>query len=76
MGQAYGQMGAHVQVTQPDLDGLPKANPSAASGSIDTDERIRLLRELASLKAEGILTSEEFDAEKRRILAAPGASGQ
>ncbi|MFI6907815.1 SHOCT domain-containing protein [Nonomuraea sp. NPDC050394] len=32
-------------------------------------ERMRLLRELGQMKADGLLTEEEFAAEKARILA-------
>jgi Short C-terminal domain len=43
--------------------------PSApASGGV-ADDRIAQLKDLANLKAQGILTDEEFAAEKARILA-------
>jgi len=42
----------------------PPATPPAAS-----DDRIAKLKDLASLKESGILTEEEFQAEKQRILA-------
>ncbi|MFI6393646.1 SHOCT domain-containing protein [Nonomuraea sp. NPDC050540] len=35
----------------------------------DPAERMRLLRELGQMKADGLLTEEEFAAEKARILA-------
>jgi hypothetical protein len=38
-------------------------------GGIDPAERIRLLKELASLRSEGIITEVEFDEEKKKILA-------
>lgn len=38
--------------------------PSTAAG----DERIRQLRELGELKASGVLSDEEFQREKARIL--------
>jgi hypothetical protein len=43
----------------------------AAAGSAATgpDERIESLKELADLKESGVLTEEEFQAEKKRILA-------
>ena len=44
------------------------AAPSAEKSSIDPFERIRLLKELAALKADGILTEEEFLAEKKKLL--------
>ena len=42
----------------------PPATPPAAS-----DDRIAKLKDLASLKESGILTEEEFQAEKQRILS-------
>jgi Short C-terminal domain len=45
----------------------PAAAPAAPSGGEDT---ITQLKELAELKAQGILTDEEFAAQKAKILAA------
>jgi hypothetical protein len=44
---------------------VPKATPAGA----DMDSRLRQLRQLGELKAQGVLTQEEFDAQKARILA-------
>jgi hypothetical protein len=41
----------------------PQAPPPAAA-----DDRVEKLKELAALKEQGILTDEEFAAEKARIL--------
>jgi hypothetical protein len=54
--QAYEQ--AMASAPQP-------APPPASSGTDDTLEK---LRQLADLKAQGILTEEEFAAQKARIL--------
>jgi len=73
VGQAYGQMASQVQLA-------PAPAPAASQSSSSTEaansgrgigaaERIRLLKELATLRTEGILTDAEFDEEKRRILA-------
>jgi hypothetical protein len=43
----------------------PPAAPPAAAGGQDTVEQ---LKELAELKREGILTEEEFAAQKAKIL--------
>jgi hypothetical protein len=43
----------------------PPAPPPAGSGRPDT---IQQLKELADLRAQGILTDEEFAAEKAKIL--------
>jgi hypothetical protein len=40
--------------------------PSAASG---TDDRLAQLRELGELRASGVLTDAEFEAQKAKILA-------
>ena len=44
----------------------PPAAPQPAAGGAD---RIEKLKELAALKDQGVLTDEEFAAEKSRILA-------
>jgi Short C-terminal domain len=43
--------------------------PAAAPAPTATDDRIARLKDLADLKAQGILTEEEFAAEKSRILS-------
>lgn len=43
----------------------PAAAPAPASASSTIDQ----LKELASLKAEGVLTEEEFAAQKAKLLA-------
>jgi hypothetical protein len=43
----------------------PVASDAATSGN----DRIAALRELADLKAQGVLTQAEFEAEKARLLA-------
>ncbi|MFD7011323.1 SHOCT domain-containing protein [Rhodococcus jostii] len=42
------------------------AQPSASSGGMD---RIAALKQLGELRDQGVLTAEEFNAEKARILA-------
>lgn len=84
MGQAFGQMANQVQTQTQPVTSAPtqseaptpvSATPPSpapapiASRRVDPAERIRLIRELAAMKAEGILTDEEFDAEKKKILA-------
>ncbi|QWD80518.1 SPFH domain-containing protein [Polynucleobacter sp. MWH-Spelu-300-X4] len=50
--------------------GTPGMPPAAAPAApaIDPNERIRMLKELAQLRDQGVLTPEEFEAEKRKIL--------
>jgi membrane protease subunit (stomatin/prohibitin family) len=46
------------------------APPAAAEpAAADSDELISKLKELATLKDQGILTEEEFNAQKAKILA-------
>ncbi|RZB19093.1 SHOCT domain-containing protein [Streptomyces sp. F001] len=47
------------------------APPPAAPQQADDDmtSKIDQLKQLADLKAQGVLTEEEFEAQKRRILA-------
>lgn len=78
VGQAYGQMAAEMQLSAP-APAVPY--PTTATAPLRPDkplvsaiprepsERFQLLRELATLKADGILTDDEFAAEKKRILA-------
>ncbi|HEX8658740.1 MAG TPA: SPFH domain-containing protein [Hymenobacter sp.] len=43
--------------------------PSAAPAGTDREQVMQLLRDLGQLKADGILTAEEFDAKKAELLA-------
>ena len=42
--------------------------PAAAPAEADTDDMIAQLKELAKLKDAGVLTEEEFAAQKAKIL--------
>lgn len=55
VGSSFGQMAGSI-------------NPVAAAPA-DHAQRIALLRELAELRQQNVLTEAEFDAEKKRILA-------
>lgn len=48
----------------------PAAPPPAAPqpGTDDMTGKIDQLKQLADLKAQGVLTEEEFEAQKRRVL--------
>ena len=48
----------------------PAPAPSAPPPSEGGQDRIAQLKDLADLKTQGILTEQEFAAEKARILAA------
>lgn len=45
------------------------APPPPAPEGMSSEQRIAALKELAELKAQGILTEEEFASEKARILS-------
>ncbi|MET7378463.1 SHOCT domain-containing protein [Streptomyces sp. NPDC005526] len=49
------------------------AAPAPAAPSLSTeddmDNKIERLKQLGDLKAQGVLTDEEFEAQKRRVLA-------
>jgi|HubBroStandDraft_6_1064221.scaffolds.fasta_scaffold323777_2 hypothetical protein len=47
----------------------PAAAPAVAPAGGDSDELISKLKELATLKDQGILTDAEFDDQKAKILA-------
>ncbi|WP_112466695.1 SHOCT domain-containing protein [Streptomyces triticisoli] len=49
-----------------------QAPPPAAAPQPDADDmtsKIDQLKQLADLKAQGVLSDEEFEAQKRRVLA-------
>ena len=58
---------AEPQYAQPQY--APPAPPPPAPASSGTDDMLEQLRQLADLKAQGILTEDEFAAQKARILA-------
>jgi hypothetical protein len=51
----------------PEQEYAPPAAPAAPAAS--GEDRVEQLKDLASLKEQGVLTEEEFAAEKARILA-------
>jgi membrane protease subunit (stomatin/prohibitin family) len=78
IGQGFAQVSQQIQqpmaplVTPPaSAPPVPSAPASGGNGgaSIGSAERIRLLKELAELKAAGILSDAEVESEKQKILA-------
>jgi Short C-terminal domain len=68
--QIYAQRAqAYGQATAPAAPPPPPPAPASSSGA-DRSSAIAQLQQLAELKAQGILTDEEFAAEKARILGA------
>jgi len=54
---------------EPAYDEQPMAPPPPAPVAPTTDDTIAKLKELAELKASGILTDAEFEAQKAKLLA-------
>jgi hypothetical protein len=52
---------------QPAAPPPPAAAPAA--GAADPEDRVQKLKDLADLKAAGVLTEDEFAAEKARIVS-------
>jgi membrane protease subunit (stomatin/prohibitin family) len=78
IGQAFTQMATQLQPassTIPPTSASTQAAssahqaPQSSAAPMQMSERIQLLKELGELRAQGILTDAEFDAEKRRILS-------
>jgi hypothetical protein len=46
----------------------PQPEPGAAAPAAGGESRVQKLKDLAELKQQGVLTEEEFAAEKARIL--------
>ncbi|MFI6353846.1 SHOCT domain-containing protein [Streptomyces sp. NPDC050743] len=61
--QQYEQQYAQPQQAAPPA---PAAQPAAAAG--DMTAKIDQLKQLADLKAQGVLTEEEFESQKRLLL--------
>jgi membrane protease subunit (stomatin/prohibitin family) len=57
MGNMMGQMASQMSQTA-----------APASAGANTTDKIKLLKELAELKSAGILSEDEFQAEKTKIL--------
>lgn len=47
----------------------PSPQPAAAPAGDDMDNRIAQLKQLGELKAQGVLTEAEFEAQKRQLLS-------
>jgi membrane protease subunit (stomatin/prohibitin family) len=60
--QKFAEQEAQAQQAAP-------APVAAAAPAADSDELINKLKELATLKDQGVLTEEEFSAQKAKILA-------
>lgn len=71
LGQMMGQAIGNAAQPQPPQQAPPQAPPpqqAPAQPAMSSADRIAALKELASLKEAGVLTDEEFQKEKQRIL--------
>ena len=68
LGQTFNGIAQNVQVSGTVTPIEPKGSPEVETQTSDHSERIKHLRELGELRAQGILNDAEFEAEKRRIL--------
>ncbi|GHD93432.1 SHOCT domain-containing protein [Streptomyces naganishii] len=67
--QDYAQQQAQQEYApQQPAAAAPAAAPAAPSTDDEMTSKIDQLKELGELKAQGILTEEEFAAQKRRVL--------
>jgi hypothetical protein len=58
-----------AEANPPEPEQAPAEGPSAAEpGPAETPSYIQELQQLGALRDQGILTDEEFEAEKKRIL--------
>jgi hypothetical protein len=66
-----GRVNQHQQqkFAEQEVQGEPAPAATAMAAAPDSDELINKLKELATLKDQGILTEEEFNAQKAKILA-------
>jgi len=62
-----GPLGAAFSKVGQQIEPAPKA-ATPASATSSAEDRIRILKELADLKNAGVISEEEFIAEKRRVL--------
>jgi transcription initiation factor TFIID subunit TAF12 len=65
--QQYEQQQYEQQQSAPRYESQPY-QPAPAAAPSGADSRIAQLKELAALKAQGVLSDEEFAVEKARIL--------
>jgi len=59
---------AEAQTPEQQQAAAPQPSPAATTAP-STDDKLAQLKDLGELKAAGILTEEEFEAQKAKILA-------
>lgn len=69
IGSAMGQLTGNLNQSSPGAQpATPGPVPAPSASATDYSAKIQVLRELAELHKQGILTDEEFAAEKKKIL--------
>ncbi len=68
MGQQMPPQQQMGQMPQQQMPPQQQASQQTASAAASYQDKIQMLKELAELKAQGILTEEEFAAQKKQIL--------
>lgn len=66
--QKLRSLGIDPAMVRQAVDQATAMTPGAPAAGNDADERLDRLAKLGELRAQGILTPEEFEAQKRRIL--------
>jgi hypothetical protein len=59
----------HLAAAQTGYASPPPPEPAAAGGGDAMESKIAQLKELGTLRDQGVLTAAEFEAQKARILA-------
>ena len=67
--QRWAQQDAGPYEPQQQYAAPPPAAPAPAPAAAGGEDRVQQLKELAALKEQGVLTDQEFAAEKARILS-------
>lgn len=68
-GQAGQPVNPNTQQPAPQGQSSGPPNETTKEKNISSESRIQMLKDLADLKASGILTDDEFNSEKQRILS-------
>jgi hypothetical protein len=70
VGYAAGRAGAKRAAQEESQEGrAPEGARAPASAPVATETTVEQLQKLAQLRADGVLTDDEFEAQKQRILA-------
>lgn len=62
------RQGAYQQAAAPPTPAAPPTSEASPPGADEMSSKIDQLKQLGDLKAQGVLTEEEFAAQKRQVL--------